>query len=44
MNLPEKEEIMAKRFRDTEIWSEDWYISLESKYMLFWDYICDKCD
>ena len=35
---------MSKRFRDTEIWSEDWYISLESKYMLFWDYICDKCD
>jgi hypothetical protein len=44
MDLPEQENGMAKRFRDTEIWSEDWYISLESKYMLFWDYICDKCD
>jgi len=35
---------MAKRFRDTGIWDEDWYMSLSGNYMLFWDYICDKCD
>ena len=35
---------MAKRFRDTNIWDEDWYLSLGGGGMLFWDYICDHCD
>ena len=35
---------MAKRFTDTEIWEQDWYIDLPSKYKLFWNYIKDKCD
>lgn len=35
---------MAKRFKDTEIWSEDWFIGLDGPNKLFWNYICDKCD
>jgi hypothetical protein len=35
---------MAKRFTDTEIWDQDWYIDLPNKYKLFWNYIKDKCD
>lgn len=35
---------MSKRFTDTEIWEQDWYIDLPSKYKLVWNYIKDKCD
>lgn len=35
---------MAKRFTDTDIWDQDWFIELPSKYKLFWNYIKDKCD
>ncbi len=35
---------MAKRFTDTEIWDQDWYIDLPNKYKLLWNYIKDKCD
>lgn len=35
---------MAKRFTDTEIWNEDWFLSLESKVRLFWFYLKDVCD
>jgi hypothetical protein len=35
---------MAKRFTDTEIWEQDWYIDLPTKYKLTWNYIKDKCD
>lgn len=32
------------RFRDTEIWQEDWYCELGGEYQKLWDFICDKCD
>lgn len=35
---------MAKRFTDTEIWEQDWFIDLPNKYKLLWNYIKDKCD
>jgi hypothetical protein len=35
---------MSKRFRDTELWDEDWFLSLSPGEMLFWSYICDRCD
>lgn len=35
---------MAKRFTDTDIWDQDWYIELPTKYKLFWNYVKDKCD
>lgn len=35
---------MPKRFTDTEIWKEDWFIVLPPNYKLFWRYICDICD
>lgn len=35
---------MALRFRDTTIWSEDWYFDLGAEYALFWTYITDNCD
>lgn len=35
---------MAKRFTDTEIWTEDWFLDLDPREMLFWFYIKDKCD
>ncbi len=35
---------MGKRLHDTDIWEQDWYIDLPSKYKLFWGYIKDKCD
>lgn len=35
---------MGKRFTDTEIWDQDWYVELPTKYKLFWNYIKDKCD
>lgn len=35
---------MPKRFTDTEIWDEDWFLEFPIKYQLLWKYINDKCD
>ena len=35
---------MAKRFRDTSIWDEDWFLELTKEHKLLWTYICDNCD
>ena len=35
---------MSKRYHDTEIWGEDWFIALSKDYRAFWFYIKDKCD
>lgn len=35
---------MAKRFSDTEIWSEDWFLEMPNEYKLFWFYMLAKCD
>lgn len=35
---------MAKRFIDTEIWSEDWYLEMPNEYKLLWQYALDKAD
>jgi hypothetical protein len=35
---------MGKRFTDTDIWDQDWFVELPSKYKLLWNYMKDKCD
>lgn len=35
---------MAKRYTDTNIWLEDWFIDLPVEYKLFWYYILSSCD
>ena len=35
---------MSKRFHDTDIWDEDWYLDMSLEYRSFWGYVCDKCD
>ena len=35
---------MSKRFTDTELWSEDWFIDIPKDYKLFWMYLKDQCD
>ena len=35
---------MSKRFHDTEIWNEDWFLDMDEKYRLFWFFIKDTCD
>jgi hypothetical protein len=35
---------MAKRFTDTEIWSEDWFLDMPNEYKLFWFYMLANCD
>lgn len=35
---------MAKRFHDTDIWDEDWFIALPKDYRDFYLFIKDKCD
>jgi hypothetical protein len=35
---------MSKRFTDTTIWMEDWFLSIPQEYKLFWFYIKDNCD
>jgi hypothetical protein len=36
--------MMAKRFTDTQKWTEDWYLDLPIVYKIFWIYICDNCN
>lgn len=35
---------MAKRFTATEIWGEDWFLSMPLEYKLFWYYMLSTCD
>lgn len=35
---------MAKRFHDTEIWVQEWFISCPVEYQHLWFYIKDSCD
>lgn len=35
---------MAKRFSETEIWNEDWFLDMPNEYKLFWFYMLAKCD
>lgn len=35
---------MAKRYRDTEIWDNEWYMSLPCHLKCLVDYVRDKCD
>lgn len=35
---------MSKRFSDTNIWTNDWFISLPLNYKMFWIYLKDSCD
>jgi hypothetical protein len=35
---------MAKRFTATEIWEEDWFLSMPNEYKLFWFYMLSNCD
>lgn len=35
---------MSKRFHDTEIWGEDWFIAIPKDYRDLWLYVKDKCD
>lgn len=35
---------MAKRYHDTEIWAQDWWLDLPNEYKLFWQYVVDRCD
>lgn len=35
---------MSKRFTETNIWSEDWFLELPKNYKLLYFYIKDNCD
>ena len=35
---------MAKRYTETTIWDEDWFLNLPIEYAMFWVYVKDKCD
>ena len=35
---------MAKRFHDSGLWNEDWFIDLSNKHKLFYHYMIDNCD
>lgn len=35
---------MAKRFSDTKIWDEDWFLDMPIEYKLFWFYMLSACD
>jgi len=35
---------MAKRFHDSNLWNEDWFIDLSNKHKLFYQYLIDNCD
>lgn len=33
-----------KRFHDTEIWSQDWFLEMPIEYKMLWLWVKDKCD
>lgn len=35
---------MAKRFTDTNKWSDPWFRTLKPKHKLLWDWFCTNCD
>lgn len=35
---------MRKRYTDTEIWNQDWFIALSRDYKIFWMFLKDDCD
>lgn len=35
---------MSKRFHDTEIWKQDWFLELPDEYRTLWIWIKDTCD
>lgn len=35
---------MSKRFHDTEIWKQDWFLEMPYEYKLLWFYVKDTCD
>ena len=35
---------MSKRFHETEIWNEDWFLDMDEVYRMFWFYVKDTCD
>lgn len=35
---------MAKRFTDTEIWAEDWFLDLPNEYKLLWNFALAKAN
>lgn len=35
---------MAKRFHETTIWDEDWFIDMPKEYKLFYFYVKDQCN
>lgn len=35
---------MAKRFTDTNIWAEDWFLEMPNEYKLFWYFVLCNCD
>lgn len=35
---------MAKRFTDTEIWSEDWFLDMPNEYKLLWNFALAKAN
>jgi hypothetical protein len=37
-------ETMSKRFTDTELWNEDWFVELTNDQKLFWFYVKDACN
>jgi len=36
--------MVSKRFTDTEIWSEDWFLNLSNDQKIFWKYLVENCD
>lgn len=35
---------MSKRFTDTEIWNDEWFRNLPTKYKELWRYLYENCD
>lgn len=35
---------MSKRFTDTQLWEEDWFIDLSTSHQILWLYMKDTCD